>query len=658
MTNLALIVSMILATPQLRCGNEDMGRQVYDNLFNEVVRQDRAADAAWTDCKTPAAVAARQKSVRESAIASMGGFPEKTPLNAKTTGRIRKEGYAVEKILFESRPNHYVTAHLFLPDNPEKYKAPYPGVVSPCGHSITGKNAPWYQRVGVVGAMHGLATLVFDPIDQGERRQRADKGWRGSVTGHNFIGWRANLLGWNTAQFRVWDGIRACDYLASRPDVDASRLGVTGLSGGGTLSSYLNALDSRYSAGAPAGFLSTIRDVYDNLGPQDAEQVLFGQTKAGFNHLGIVSLRAPSATMIVATHGDYFPFMGSLATLERAKEVYSAFGAADRVSLMEAPGPHHWYESTRNAAMLWIRRWAGGDAAAWPQDVAPMRRMDTGFKYAPGNSGLAFAGDREKLVTKTGSTLDIPGARSVYDIMRDELRRLDKTRKPPTPESVRSACGAKPLSALSATAVAENSTACADGRAVRLVLSRDDDMTPIPMYAFLPAKRGGGATILFADKPSAALADEAKRLLGEGRAVAVAELRGFGATAKAKHHFYGAKRADETMALLSMTIGENLAAKRAEDAAIAARHFAKMASVAKIDAVAHGAAAIPAAHACFLERDVFASFAAKNPPHSWRAVVENEKLRSSFADTVFGALRTYDWTELARTVAARPRDML
>ena len=645
MTNLAFVVSMLLATPQLMCGDSDLGRQVYDSLFNEVVRQDRAADVAWIVCDTPAAVAAHQKEVREATIAAIGGFPEKTPLNARVTGCVQKKGYVVEKVLFESRPKHYVTAHLFLPDDP-KYKPPYPGVVSPCGHSLTGKLAPWYQRVGVTGALHGLATLVVDPIDQGERRQRADKGWLGSVSGHNCIGWRANLLGWSVAQFRIWDGIRACDYLASRPDIDASKLGVTGLSGGGTLSSYLNALDGRYAAGAPAGFVSTLRDVYDNLGPQDAEQVIFGQTKIGFNHLGIVSLRAPSPTMIVTTHGDYFPYMGSVDTFENAQRVYSRFGAADNVALMEAAGPHHWYESTRNAAMLWIRRMAGGDSTAWPRDIAPMRRMDIGFKYDKTNSGLAMDERETARVTPTGSTLDLPDARSVYDIMRDELVRLDGERKAPTHESVRGACGAKPLETLSAASVAVRETLCGDGRAVSFVLSRDDDMTPIPMNVFLPAAGGEKATLVVSDKPVSAHSNDVIRLLAEGRAVAVAQLRGFGATAKARHSFYGSKRPDEEMAVIAMTLGENIVARRAEDAALAARRLAQIACVSKVDVLAFGAAAIPAAHAHYFERDAFGAFAMKDEPPSWRAVMEDEKLPFSFADTVYGALKVYDWVEL------------
>jgi hypothetical protein len=116
--------------------------------------------------------------------------------------------------------------------------------------------------VGVTGAKHGFATLVYDPIEQGERHQLRDGAVKWSTPReHCRIGTRAVLLGWNTAQFRIWDGIRALDYLVSRSDVDARRVGVLGLSGGGTLSSYLNALENRFCAAAPAGFLSTIRDV-------------------------------------------------------------------------------------------------------------------------------------------------------------------------------------------------------------------------------------------------------------------------------------------------------------------------------------------------------------------------------------------------------------
>ena len=631
MTNLTLVVSLMLSTPQLTCGESDLGRCVRDSLFNEVVRLDRAADAAWAACDTQEKLAARQREVREKTIAALGGFPEKTPLNARVTGKVKKDGYVIEKILFESRPKHYVTANLFLPDDP-KFKPPYPGVISPCGHSLDGKLAPWYQRIGVTGAKHGLATLVYDPIDQGERRQHPK--CKVSCGGHNNIGHRAALLGWNTAQFRVWDGIRACDYLASRPEVDASKLGVAGLSGGGTLSSYLNALDPRYSAAAPAGFLSTVRDACGDIGLGDAEQFMFGQLKFGFNHLGIVLMRAPSPIMLVTTHGDYFPFMGSQETFDRAKKVYSMLGSPEKVDLMDTAGIEPGRIQPR-------------------QPRAALRRMDFGFVYGPENSGLAFEPRKKATVTKTGRVMDIPGARSVYDVMRDELARLDEKRVPPTIESVRSVAGIRPVSSLSATPIVLDERRFADGRAVRLVLSRDDDMTPIPLAVFLPAAAKGEPVMLVSGDPAPGLADEAKKLISQGRPVAVAQLRGFGATAKGLYSFYSSKRADEEMAVMTISIGQNLASLRAEDAAIAARHFASMLGGESVALVAHTEAAIPAAHAYFLERDLFSSFATVSPPPSWHKMVRSPTAPSSFANTVFGALKAYDWTDLANR---RPED--
>ena len=649
MTNLTLLVSLLLGTPQVQSAGDSIGRLVRDNLFNEAVRLDRAADAAWTACSTKEQLAARQAAVRAATIAAIGGFPEKTPLNSRVVGRVQKDGFAIEKILFESRPSHYVTAHLFIPTDP-KYKPPFAGAVSPCGHSLAGKMAPWYQRVGVTGAKLGIATLVYDPIEQGERHQLRDgrKTW-GTTAEHNRTGVRATLLGWDTAQFRIWDGIRACDYMASRPDIDASRLGVTGLSGGGTLSSYLNALDERYVAGAPAGFLSTIRDVYENIGPQDAEQVIFGQLKFGFNHLGIVTLRAPSAVMIVASHSDFFPFMGSVATFTEAKKIYSMLGAADRVELMETAGPHHWYESTRHAAFYWIRRWALDDKSAWPRDRAELRRMDLEFfKYDAGNSGLAFDDPSVGNVTETGFVMDIPGARGTYDIMQDALAAFDAKRAKPTAGAVRAVLGARPLSSLSAKPVAVQETQAADGRVVRLLLSRDDDLVPIPLVAFLPANAKGTPALLFTDGQRATLDKDVRELLALGRPVAVAEMRGFGETAKCLKNFYGARRADEEMANLSIAIGENFIARRAEDAAIAARHFASLAAAPSVALVATGAAAIPAAHAYALERGLFTSVEMKSPPPSWRSAIADPSINLVFADTVHGALAVYDWTDLVR----------
>ena len=196
-----------------------------------------------------------QKRMREEFLKAIGGLPERTPLNPQVVGCISRRGYRVEKIIFESQPKHYVTALMFLPD-PQRFKPPYPGVLVPCGHvTVLSKAHPEYQSMGALLALAGMAALVFDPIDQGERMQLLDA--KGEAIfpekgGHTMIGLGCIPLGRNTARFEIWDGMRAIDYLQSRPEVDPQRIGCTGNSGGGTQTSYLMALDDRIRAAAPS----------------------------------------------------------------------------------------------------------------------------------------------------------------------------------------------------------------------------------------------------------------------------------------------------------------------------------------------------------------------------------------------------------------------
>src|SRR5262249_46706266 len=156
------------------------------------------------------------------------------------------------------RPDHHVTATLYIPDG----KGPFPGVINPIGHSNNGKAADYIQRGCISLALNGIAALAYDPIGQGERMQLLDNqgkpAIKSSTTEHTLSGVGALLVGRSTASYRIWDGIRALDYLESRPEIDAKRLGCTGCSGGGTLTSYLMALDERILAAAPSCYITSL----------------------------------------------------------------------------------------------------------------------------------------------------------------------------------------------------------------------------------------------------------------------------------------------------------------------------------------------------------------------------------------------------------------
>lgn len=200
----------------------------------------------YEQIKTEGDARAYQQKMKNFFVAQLGGFPQRTPLNPHSVARYERDGYIVEKVIFESRPNFHVTALLFLPPG----KGPFPGILVPCGHSGNGKAETKYQRAAILMAQNGMAALCYDPLGQGERHQvRLDDG-RTSPPNHTILGVSCIPLATSFAQFRMWDGMRALDYLASRPEVDATRLGCTGNSGGGTLTCYLMALDERIACAA------------------------------------------------------------------------------------------------------------------------------------------------------------------------------------------------------------------------------------------------------------------------------------------------------------------------------------------------------------------------------------------------------------------------
>src|SRR5262249_4430530 len=217
-------------------------------LLAEAQKHFDARRAAVAALKTPGDVQQRQKQLRAKFVEALGGFPEKRAPNARAARTETRDGYRIEKVIYESRPQHHVTATLYLPEG----RPPFPGVLMPIGHSANGKAADYIQRGCILLARNGLAVLTYDPIGQGERRQLLDDRGKpfftSSTNEHTMVGIGALLVGRSTATYRIWDGIRSLDYFASRPEIDPKRLGCTGCSGGGTLTSYLMGLDERIVA--------------------------------------------------------------------------------------------------------------------------------------------------------------------------------------------------------------------------------------------------------------------------------------------------------------------------------------------------------------------------------------------------------------------------
>ena len=276
--------------------------------------QTEAAAQRWADryesLKTPEQIASYQQELSQRFVEELGGFPERTPLNPQVTGVIQREGYRVEKILFESQPRHYVSALCFIPDSPQ-WQAPYPGVLVVCGHSANGKALAGYQSATALLALNGMVGLIIDPICQGERYQHLDPDGKitvaSSTQGHTLVGLGAILLGQNTARFEIWDGMRGIDYLQSREDVDPARIGCMGNSGGGTQTAYLMALDDRIQAASPSCYITSFSHLLGTIGPQDAEQNIHGQLAWGMDHADYLLMRELDLLLAQRHPGRWVP---------------------------------------------------------------------------------------------------------------------------------------------------------------------------------------------------------------------------------------------------------------------------------------------------------------------------------------------------------------
>ena len=383
----------------------------------------RAADIETV--RTVEAAGRRERWVRAKILELIGGLPDYTgPLNAKVTGRIETPRYIIEKVIFESLPRFYVTANLYRPNGPGRYA----GVLIPLGHWDQGKTAE--QRLAANFAMKGFVALAYDPIGQGERLQAYDGrlgkslgAW--SVEQHFQAGGQSLLAGESFARYRIWDAKRALDYLVSRAEVDPERIGCTGCSGGGTVTTYISALDPRIKAAAPACWMNSYRVLFS--GPVgDSEQSLPEFLSSGLDQTDYVELFAPKPWLIVSTIEDFFPLEGARRIFEEARRWYRLYDAADRVEWAVGPGEHGTPQPVRERIYEWMIRWlkdGQGNPREEPVEMLPDHQL---LATAGGQVSVDLASrDVWEIIRERFESRRERGNPNLKDLL-DEVRRLMK----------------------------------------------------------------------------------------------------------------------------------------------------------------------------------------------------------------------------------------
>lgn len=611
-------------------------------VLAEVEKADAAAEAKWLAQKDEGEVRRYGDELRPQLIRAMGGFPERCALNARTTAMGKVDGYRWENVLFESWPGVHVTGNLYLPDE-VRHKPPYPAVILSCGHSGGGKCAPAYARGGVLAAQAGIACLVYDPFGQGERTQGFETA-ADNPTAHNRIGALAILLGGGFPRFRVWDAVRALDYLESRPDVDRTRLGCMGNSGGGNVTAFLQAIDPRLKATAPSGYVCSFAyaAAHAKIGPGDACQNIFGQLPLGLNHASFCLMSVPLPIRVEAYHGDrVFPFAGTRHTVDLVAKVYARCGRADRFDMTDVEGEHAWYESCRVSSVDWMLRWLADRPEALGRAADDYRRLDAGFDLAKSDCGPQ---PPKALVCGGGGVLSLPGERTVFDVLRDELEMAEAKRSSRvTAERVRELAGID-LKRANALAVREVGRETTEGlEVVRSAYSSRDGLA-LPVVSFVP-KEAKGAPVLILDYDARSNRTAfVHECLGAGRPAIVVDVIGTGEIGGNRRLHYGRPEREEELAVLLFALGQSLVGRQAEEligiAADVKRRFGRVP-----DMIVRGRLAVAAAHARGASAETFGKVRVVDPPPSWTEAVRRS-LYVPQSICVSGALCEYDWVDL------------
>jgi cephalosporin-C deacetylase-like acetyl esterase len=391
---LLVSVSLIGQTPLVVGGN-------YSSAFEAWLT--RQAEGHWdrreeeiAGLSTAAQIRARQDYVRKTMLEVMGGLPkEKSPLRARTTGQFSRDGYRVENVIFESQPGMRVTANLYLPTVGQP---PYPAVLGVAGHSANGKASATYQAAFVGFVRQGFAVLAFDPPGQGERSEYFDAAMGKSRIGigtaeHTMAGLQCLLTGHTMARYETWDGVRAFDYLLTRPEVDPKRIAVAGNSGGGTQAAYLAAVEPRLAAVVSSCYMTRWRELWSGPGPQDAEQVFPSFISKGLDFGDFALAWAPRPFIMTTAIQDFFPIAGGRATYRQNQRLFDMLGGGEKAGYFEFDDTHGWSKPRREAAYRFLGRWLLGKEVDGRE--APMQPEEESLLYATETGQVATSGGSE-----------------------------------------------------------------------------------------------------------------------------------------------------------------------------------------------------------------------------------------------------------------------
>lgn len=601
-----------------------------------------------------------QNTNRQKFLDFIGGLPaDRTPLNPHVMGELKRDDYIIRKIIFESLPNYYVTANLYLPTNG---KPPYPTVLCPLGHSRNGKAYDEYQHLFVGLVKRGYVVLAYDAPGQGERIQYWDfltnqRAYQFRSNEHGLYGVQECLLGQNLSRYMIWDGIRALDYLTSLPEVDATRIGVTGNSGGGTLTTYISILDPRVKVAAPVTFTCSIpKKIEARIADSEAdpEQDIAGLLGAGLDHAEEVGMIAPRPVLIGAATRDFFPIEGTRATYRELQRLYTKLGIPERVKMVEFNHEHMYSQPLREATYAWFDRWLKGvDHEAHEPEITAEK-------------------DEALQCTATGQVVTSLGGNRIQDFNRAEADRLSaelvRRRMSPAfrqdlPARIKKRL-ALPETAFEPRAKGLGEITGGDLTVEKLLLETEPGIV-VPVRAILSkGSPGRRRAVVYLRDRDGSRDDPAifESLARSGRIVLVADVRGFGETMSRRSvpdtrigYFHPRDAMDADFCYASFFLGRPLLGMRVWDALQVLAYARTRPDVdpGQVSLAGHGWAGTIAIFAGALDPKVSA-VAVESVPTSYAGMARVEADVEPVSLMLPGVLKDFDLEDVMGAISPRP----
>ncbi|TAN13863.1 MAG: xylan esterase [Chitinophagaceae bacterium] len=621
----------------------DDSNALYHCLADQAYSELGKRDSIISHLTTLADWRGRQKWEKKTLMEIIGPFPGKTALHAEITRRVNEDGYMIEDIIYESQPGFYVTSSLFIPKG---LKGKAPAILYCSGHTPSSYRDPDYQQVIINLVKKGFIVFAFDPIGQGERLQYFNKQTGKSTIEqpseqHAYFGMQAFITGSSLARYMIWDGIRAIDYLLTRKEVDPSRIGITGQSGGGTQCAYIAALDDRIYVSAPSSYITSFKRLIQAIGPQDAEQNLYHEISSGIDQADLLEVRAPKPTLMITTTRDFFPIQGSVETAKEVDKIYQTYGKQADFRMIEDDAPHEWTKKNREAMYAFFQKYL--DNPGNPEDIKITPLPDSSLQVTPtGQVSSAF--DH----AETAYTLNLKDAQK-------DIQRLQKERGnlPAYLPKILEEC--KRLSGYQTPPIYHQPVFTGrydeKGYVIEKHFVKGEGSYVIPYLLLIPENPNGKAVIcLNPDGKAAAIKNgDAQWFVKKGFTVIAPDLLGTGEMGRG----YQNLRQSTLHWYLAMLVGKSIVGIQAEEVTVLVHVLNQFNHIKQVYGLARGTMCPVMLYAAAFDKNIQRICLIK-PLSSYRAMVTNLYYDPRFVDgAVAGSLRYYDLPDIEAALAPR-----